>query len=277
MKTRIISAMVGLVILAVVLIFFDTLLLNAVVAFISLIAVHELLKATGITRHPALTAVGISLAAAIPMAQLGVFQRFLPVVFLFVISLFLILFRQHALITIQQVAMTFFFSMIIPLFFVCIVFFRDHYGPQQGLFYVLISLCAAWLCDSGAYFVGRAFGKHKLAPQISPKKTIEGSVGGALVATLLVFPVSLGFQWGMAKLGYNVTVNFLALGITFPLFCIAGMVGDLSLSVIKRQFNVKDYGKIMPGHGGILDRFDSVLFVLPLVYTVCGYWPLVSM
>lgn len=124
----------------------------------------------------------------------------------------------------------------------------------QLLFY---SLFVIWATDSGAYFVGRAFGKRKLWPEISPKKTVEGSLGGILsalvVALLFYFFADLGLS--LAKL--------LVVTVVLSVF---GQVGDLAESAFKRHYGVKDSGRILPGHGGILDRFDSLLFVWPLLY-----------
>lgn len=128
---------------------------------------------------------------------------------------------------------------------------------QAGLVYIFYSLFIMWATDSGAYFFGKAFGKKKLWPEISPNKTVEGSIGGIfcalIVGALFVLLTDINVRlWPL-------------LGITFIL-SIFGQIGDLAESALKRQFNVKDSGKVLPGHGGILDRFDSLLFVWPLLY-----------
>ena len=114
--------------------------------------------------------------------------------------------------------------------------------------------------DSGAYFVGRAFGRRRLAPLISPKKTVEGAVGGVIsaVAAMLIYGIILRF-------GFGFEVNFIYAFIYGVLCSVASVVGDLVFSVVKRQVKLKDYGNILPGHGGILDRFDSMVVVAPLV------------
>ena len=128
---------------------------------------------------------------------------------------------------------------------------------DQGVAWIFLALAIPWLGDTGAYFAGRAFGKHKLYELISPKKTIEGYVGGIITATLGVL-----------------VIRSLALSQLSPLDCViigliigtAAVLGDLAESLLKRAFGVKDSGRIMPGHGGLLDRIDSLLFVLPLLY-----------
>lgn len=130
---------------------------------------------------------------------------------------------------------------------------------QMNVFLLVYLFLAIWGSDSGAYFTGRLCGKHKLAPALSPKKTKEGAIGGVLCAILLVvlFNVYLGEN---ALLSYPVAILF---GIVIS---IVGQIGDLAESMIKRFADVKDSGKILPGHGGILDRFDSIIMAAPFVY-----------
>ncbi|MBU5253755.1 phosphatidate cytidylyltransferase [Lysinibacillus capsici] len=126
-----------------------------------------------------------------------------------------------------------------------------------GLEYVVYCLLVVWTTDSGAYFVGRKLGKNKLWPEISPKKTIEGFIGGILIAVI--------FAVGM-QLIYPFANGYISLVFVTIFASIIGQMGDLVESAIKRHFDVKDSGNILPGHGGILDRFDSLLFVVPLLH-----------
>ncbi|MBO4468533.1 MAG: phosphatidate cytidylyltransferase [Clostridia bacterium] len=126
-----------------------------------------------------------------------------------------------------------------------------------GIYYLLLLINFASICDTGAYFIGSFFGKHKLCPEISPKKTVEGSLGG--IAASLVVSLILAACYG------NMGNLVVTLGITIPL-CIIGMIGDLFASIIKRRAGIKDYGNLIPGHGGILDRFDSMLLIAPVLY-----------
>ena len=129
-----------------------------------------------------------------------------------------------------------------------------------GIYVILIPFIVAFMSDAGAYFVGLRFGKHKLAPVISPKKTIEGSVGGVVGATVLLV------IYGIAVSSLTDTTLSVPLCIAVGIFgAVLGQVGDLSFSIVKRKSGIKDYGKIFPGHGGVLDRFDSVIFVAPVV------------
>lgn len=128
---------------------------------------------------------------------------------------------------------------------------------EQGISLLFFILILIWTTDSCAYFCGRAFGKRKLWPEISPKKTIEGSIGGIVSALI----VGLIFQYLFPI--YNSVLTVIAVSIVIS---IVGQLGDLVESALKRHYTVKDSGTILPGHGGILDRFDSLLFVMPVLY-----------
>ena len=130
-------------------------------------------------------------------------------------------------------------------------------GGKDGIFYLLLLLNFSSICDMGAYFVGVTMGKHKLCPVISPKKTVEGAVGG--IVSSIVFSAVIILCFGkIDKLSPTML-------LTIPL-CIVGMVGDLFASSIKRAVGIKDYGTLIPGHGGILDRVDSILMIAPVLY-----------
>ena len=126
-----------------------------------------------------------------------------------------------------------------------------------GIEYVVYALLVIWTTDSGAYFIGRKIGKHKLWPEISPNKTIEGFVGGIVSAVVL----ACVFQYF-----YPIASSYIVLMAVTVVASIVGQMGDLVESALKRHYAVKDSGKLLPGHGGILDRFDSLLFVLPLLH-----------
>ncbi len=128
---------------------------------------------------------------------------------------------------------------------------------EEGLVYIFYSLFIIWATDSGAYFIGKATGKRKLWPEISPNKTIEGSIGGILCA------VVVSVVYGLIT---DIDINLLHLGIMTIILSVFGQIGDLVESAFKRHYQVKDSGNLLPGHGGILDRFDSLLFVWPLIH-----------
>jgi len=132
---------------------------------------------------------------------------------------------------------------------------------QNGVYYLWMIFIIAFSTDTAAYFVGKSIGKTHFAPKISPKKTIAGSVGGIITAAVctMIYGVVLANFFGFILPWYL----YLALGVTAS---IAGQCGDLTASMLKRRVKIKDFGRILPGHGGILDRFDSILFIIPLIY-----------
>ena len=127
---------------------------------------------------------------------------------------------------------------------------------------------AAWMCDIFAYFTGRLFGKHKLAPHLSPKKTIEGSVGGILFATLGC--MLYGFIVAKAT---GLSASYLVLALLGFVLSIISQIGDLWASLIKREHGIKDYSQMLPGHGGVMDRFDSILAISTVLMAVCMVFP----
>lgn len=136
-------------------------------------------------------------------------------------------------------------------------------GNREGKYIYLLVFLGGWISDTFAYFSGRAFGKHKLCPEISPKKTVEGSIGG-VVANMIAFA---GYAFILRHF-FQVGANIFFFAVLGALFSAVGQFGDLFASAIKRHFGVKDYGKLFPGHGGVLDRFDSTLAIASVMYLV---------
>ena len=273
LRIRILTSLVLLVVLAGVALIFETLLLNAVVALICVLALFELLKATGLLRHRWLTVLAMAQTLFILLSCTYALSSpaVLPLLFLLAFGYFLLLVTNFGKVSLANCATAFLLGLIVPLFFSSAVFIRDLHGPMQGGFYVLVALGAAWLSDTSAFIVGTLFGKRKLAPKVSPKKTVEGTFGGIVISTGLILLLGMIYE---ARLGAN--VNFLALAVLSPIFSIVAMLGDLAASAIKREYGVKDFGTIMPGHGGVLDRFDSVLFTLPAVFVATRYFELIT-
>jgi len=138
---------------------------------------------------------------------------------------------------------------------------------------VCVALVPPWFADSAAYFTGSAIGKHKLCPVISPKKTVEGAIGGAIASIVGSQLLGLVYQFIFYR---DVLINYPALLLIGMYSAVISVVGDLTFSLIKRECKIKDYGSIMPGHGGMLDRFDSVVFTVPFAlfisYTMGLIW-----
>ena len=148
--------------------------------------------------------------------------------------------------------------------FTSIVLLRDF--QNIGMYLFMLIFVGAWMTDIFAYFVGRFFGKHKLIPEISPKKTVEGSIGGIVFCSLsfVLYGFILSYFTSISL------VSYIVLGVVGVIISIVSQIGDLTMSQIKRQFGVKDYGKIFPGHGGMLDRFDSILAVALVLLIACA-------
>lgn len=156
-----------------------------------------------------------------------------------------------------DVAVTLLGFLYVSIFFSFIVLISEK---DYGKYLVWIVFISSWMCDTTAYYVGKYLGKNKLCPKVSPKKTIEGSIGGLLGSTLACGLYGIFLD----RLGINLPIfNFFLVGIFSGVFC---QFGDLAASSIKRHVNVKDYSNLIPGHGGILDRFDSILFASVVVY-----------
>lgn len=170
-----------------------------------------------------------------------------------------------------SIAYTFFGVIYVSFLLSHIIFMKDinyttYLAPGEmttlfdGRYWILTCFLMVWASDSAAYFVGMAIGKHKLAPKISPKKSIEGAVAGLLAPIAVMFWVRYYLFFQDSNIG---VIHVIIIGLIAGIF---GQIGDLGESLFKREFEIKDSGKILLGHGGILDRFDSMIFVLPLVY-----------
>ena len=136
-----------------------------------------------------------------------------------------------------------------------------------GYYHVWLIFLCSWGCDTCAYCVGRLFGKHKMAPNISPKKTYEGFAGGLVIGTAAVV------LYGLILTLCGIAVNFAAMTVYGLAGAVVTEIGDLAFSMIKREYGVKDYGHLLPGHGGMLDRFDSMVFTAPVIYLLTQVFP----
>lgn len=258
MKIRVIAALSLLPLLLIVVLALPKVCTGVLFGLMAAIAAWELLRGTGLVKHPRLCVYTMGMALwSVLWCGLNISYSWLLLgVLVFFAALFAEVMASGMKLTFDKVAVCFMGGLVIPMLLGSLV--RIHTG-QQGRFYILIPFVLAFLSDTGAYFAGRFFGKHKLAPVISPKKTVEGAVGGVLgaIAGMLIYCLVL-------DLAFDFTVNYLFAVIYGILGSLAAVFGDLCFSVIKRQTGIKDYGNLIPGHGGILDRFDSMMVVGPL-------------
>ncbi len=269
MKTRIIAAVVLLPLLLLVVLVLPKIFTAVLFGLMSAIAARELLKGTGLVKHPRLIAYAMVMAFFVPIWSS--MQMVYSLVLLGALVFFGVLFGEllytKATLRLEEMAFTVVAGMLIPFLLGGIV--RLH-SREYGRLLILLPFVIAFLSDTGAYFIGCAFGKHKLAPVISPNKTLEGLFGGMLGAVLgvIIYCVVLQQVW-------NLEVRYLYVAVYGVLGSLGAVFGDLSFSAVKRQTGIKDYGNLIPGHGGILDRFDSMIVVAPLVELLMLYIPLV--
>ncbi|MFQ7400534.1 MAG: phosphatidate cytidylyltransferase, partial [Neglectibacter sp.] len=240
------------------------------VALISAASIFELTKALGLARKWFLVVPSLAAAAAVPFCG-GNEMQFL-VYCLYTLMLFTAMILYHHETSFKEVAVLYSMVVLIPCALQTLVTLRSL-SVHHGMFYVLIAVLAAWVADVGAFFAGTFFGKHKLCPEISPKKTVEGAIGGLVVN--VAFVMLCGLFFSQVFYGGEKQVNYLSLFLIGFFGTFVSMLGDLSFSLIKRSCHIKDFGQVIPGHGGILDRFDSVIFTAPFVYLLVEYLPIV--
>lgn len=268
MKTRLITAAV-LVPALIVLVLVAAKLFSAIVLGLLLaVAAYELLYRTGYIQNIRLLAYSIIMAFAISMWSYygAIHGVFVLMNMAFFALLFAEMMMDHIKVRLEMLCMCFLAGEIVPYMLSSLV---RILGMASGRIMILMPFVIAFLSDAGAYFVGIRFGKHKLCPVISPHKTIEGLGGGLLGSLLgmLIYAVVLAWPLGMH-------VNFLVVLLYAVAGSLVGTLGDLCFSVIKRQCGIKDYGNLLPGHGGVLDRLDSMVMVAPFVEAMLLLLPL---
>ncbi len=258
MKTRILAAVGMLIPLLIIVLALPKIWAALLCGVIAAIGSWELLHQTGLIRHARLEAYAAVSAFAMSIwSYAGQNDAWLS---LLVVAVFCAYFGEmmasHVHLTFDKISMCLVAALVVPYLLTSLV--RIH-SLRLGQHYIMIPFIMAFLPDTGAYFVGRKFGKHKLAPVISPKKTIEGVIGGAAsgILGMLLYTAVMDFGFAMdVNYGYAVIYGVAA--------AVGSVMGDLSFSVIKRQTGIKDYGNLIPGHGGVLDRLDSMMVVGPL-------------
>lgn len=267
MKTRIITAV------AAILIFIGVILLPQVflvvaVGLICLFMSHECSCAMGLSGE-------VRMASYIGSALLyigiiaDVFAEYTSYMQygMYALSIYILLFtaltvKLHGKVNSREI----FSAAFVILYVTFTMSFISRIRIGGGLFAMLAVFLSAWSTDTGAYFAGSFFGKHKLIPNVSPNKTVEGSVGGILLSVICGVVYLLILNNTSADIGIMSDITYIRMIAMSIMTSVCSQIGDLAASVLKRDGNVKDYGKIFPGHGGFMDRFDSVMYIAPLVY-----------
>lgn len=282
MKQRVITAVVLLALLAVVVWQINTPVLVLVIAFLAAVAANEIMRCAKV-ENTFIRVVATGYAACVPFfasakvltpwvseAVWGKVIGAVPgVVYLIALVLVLLLamLKGYAYTTFEDVAVSVFAGALVPFGFSVFIRLRDMFQIEQfGIYLIFYGLICALATDSGAQLAGMAFGKHKMSPNISPKKTVEGAIGG-LIFSLILNAVAMILYNRLADFKMDEFAVTVLLAACLPVSFL-GMMGDLSASVLKRNFGVKDFGKIFPGHGGVMDRFDSSMFTLPVTYAL---------
>ena len=268
MKQRVITGVLSGIIFIGALLLMNTIVFPIFVALLSGMAVWEIEKAVGL-KNKMIMAVSLVLSVAIPfIVHFGVKMPIAAFGGVYVVLIFIFMLLKFETTKFEQAVTAIFASVCVPFSFSLMIVFRDihmhfeGYTKIDGIYLLLFAFFASWMTDIFAYFVGSKLGKHKLCPKISPKKSVEGAIGGVLGSTLA------GYLYGLILVHNEIITNdliyvFVLLGFFGSM---VAQIGDLAASAIKRNYDIKDYGKLIPGHGGIMDRFDSVLVTAPIIY-----------
>ena len=271
MKQRVITGVLFAIIFIGAILLINTIVFPIFVAILSGIAVWEIEKAVGL-KNKFIMILSLAVSVCIPfLFEFGVSISVGGFGGIYVVAVLILMLLQYEKTRFQEAVMAIFASVCVPYAFSVMIIFRDideyidGYSKVEGIYLLIFSFFASWMTDIFAYFIGSKFGKHKLCPKISPKKSVEGAIGGiagaVLLNVLLLFVFKKFIFEGEARLSY---IDVVLLSI---ILSVVSMFGDLAASTIKRNFGIKDFGKLLPGHGGIMDRFDSALFVMPVLYS----------
>lgn len=260
MLTRIMTSVVGIP-LVIAIIVIGNPLLRYVIMGVSLVALYEFYNVVQKQNKPIIyIGYGAIVIQYLLFKQvMAHYDVFIAVMTLVSLMVLVIRYPKYSII---DVGLTLFPILYVGLMFSYMILLRD---VSNGSFWIWLIAISAWGSDTFAYFTGKAIGKHKLAPVLSPKKTIEGSVGGVIGAGVLAFVYTIIYtRYG----AFAIKEQILWVVIVSIIAAVISQFGDLAASAVKRFYNQKDYGYILPGHGGILDRFDSFIFVAPIIYVM---------
>ncbi|MBE6914819.1 MAG: phosphatidate cytidylyltransferase [Ruminococcaceae bacterium] len=272
MLTRTIVAVIAIPLLLAVLLFAPLWATGIVIGGIAAMSAVEFLRCSAKDTGARMQAVTAVCAFCIPFACVfypsgRVYEIALFFLFAYSFCELMLTFRREERMGFESFAAMLIAGGVLPIMISAIV----RLGLREwGTAYILLPFVVTFSCDSGAYFAGVLLGKHKLVPTLSPNKTIEGSIGGFLLA----IAVMLLYGFVLTKLGYE--VNLIVLAIYAFLGSVACQLGDLSFSAVKRLFGIKDFGRLIPGHGGMLDRFDSMFWTAALVELLVSWVPAIT-
>lgn len=287
MKQRIIFGLLCTVAGVLALCIRNTPLFTVIGAIVCVMVAVEINKAIKLKNKP-MFALSLVVAALVPFYYVyghllnGFALNLSPVylIAIYILTLFILMLTGYENTKFSDVGMVLLGSLGLPLAVTILLYLRDidkhfpeqNYTTEHGLFLILFAMFCAWMSDAFAYFGGRLFGKHKLAPKISPKKTVEGVISGTLgciLANVILYAV---FDNLVFAEPHN---NYLAIIIMSIPLSLIGVCGDLTFSALKRNYEIKDFSNLVPGHGGVMDRFDSEVFVLVALYAIINIFGVV--
>lgn len=276
MKERTITSVVIALVALLLVIFSGYIVYPIALALLGVTAVYEILKVMKSHKSPALSIPAYIIVAAFPIlayfvSELGVTTLLLilaAAVFVYLMWLMGVSIFSKGRIPFSRISEVFASMAYVAVSVTSLALMR-YVDPYCGVFLVVLAFVISWVCDVFAFAVGSLIGKHKLIPEVSPKKTVEGSVGGVIFSSLFCLLYGLGLD----LIVEGITVNYIVLGCMGAILSVVSQLGDLVASLIKREYGVKDYGKIFPGHGGVMDRFDSVLAVSSILFILTVVLP----
>lgn len=266
MKQRVITGIIMLAIFLPIMIFSHTIVFVIAASVMSAMVVYEMLSCAGLHKNYVISIPALLYACSGPLIANTRFANSYGMLFSITLLFLFYLLYIHVFFTdkikTKDIALVLLCAIYITSSFTCIVLLRN---AEFGEYLYLLIFIGACVTDTFAYFGGRLFGKHKLCPKVSPKKTVEGAISGVVFCSLAFVLYALL----VSKLE-GIKPHYLTIAAIGAFISVISQFGDLAASAIKRDFGVKDFGKIFPGHGGILDRFDSILAVAPLLFMLTG-------
>jgi phosphatidate cytidylyltransferase len=276
MKERTISSVIIISVALLAVILSEYIVYPIALALLGIIALFEVLRVVGVNNKPMIAIPAYLFAIAFPVGAYFLTESS-AIFFLLAIAggMFVYLLLLMGVSVFSKGKTSF---VCISEAFVAVVYITvsmtslsllRYFDRECGVWMVVLAFMIAWATDTFAFATGKLFGKHKLIPEISPKKTIEGSVGGVVVCIIFCFV----YGFGLDLIFENITVDYLVLGLCALILSLVSQLGDLIASLLKREHGVKDYGTIFPGHGGVMDRFDSVFAISTILLIVCILFP----
>ncbi len=257
---RIATGLIGFPIVACILIYGNKYIIDVFFAIVAALGLHEYNNALKLKAKP-VSWIGYIACCMIALIHIIPTKHLVNIIGALIPTTILILFLQIIITNMKtniiDIALTFFGVCYVALF---LMFIPILMGKENGKLLVWYIIFAAWGTDTFAYIVGKRFGKHKFSP-ISPKKSIEGCIGGVIGSLLFSIPYTI-----FLNTYYGMDINYILITIICIILSIIGQIGDFSASTIKRYVEIKDFSNIFPGHGGMLDRIDSVIFIAPFAY-----------